>query len=147
MTTSLIRRSLLGHPSELEGALDSLFQGVFGAVVPTRWPSVEWEEEDGALVLRCDLPGVDPKDLEVTLEGDTLTIAGERKAERRGRRFSEIRYGRFRRVVSVPEGLDPEKVSAAYTKGVLEVTLPLPGANRPRRVPVETDSQEPEKAA
>ena len=63
---------------------------------------------------------------QVSLEGTTLTISGERRSEREqrenGRRLSEVRYGRFERSLTVPDGIDPEKVTARYENGVLEVT-------------------------
>src|SRR5437773_6365133 len=79
---------------------------------------------------------------QVSLEGTTLTISGERRSEREekgeGRRFGEVRYGRFERSLTVPDGIDPEKVTAHYENGVLEVTVPLPAGHASRRVPIES---------
>ena len=101
--------------------------------------------------MRCDLPGVDPSEVEVSLEGTTLTIAGERRAEREGteggHRFSEVRYGRFERSLTVPEGLDPEKVTARYENGVLEASAPLPADFASRRIPIQIESRGTKKAA
>lgn len=101
--------------------------------------------------MRADLPGVDPKEVEVSLEGDTLTISGERrsKSEREGGRYSEVRYGRFERSMRVPEGLDPEKVTAKYANGVLELTVPLPKeVSTARKIPVHIEGPDtPKKAA
>jgi len=101
--------------------------------------------------VRADLPGVDPKDVEVSLEGDTLTISGERrsKSEREGGRYSEVRYGRFERSMRLSEGLDPEKVTAKYANSVLELTVSLPkeGAAA-RKIPVKTEGADsPKKVA
>jgi len=131
-------RSLILHPG-----LDSLFDGMFEprGYDSERgggwWPHVEAHRAESNLVVRCDLPGVDPKDVEVSLEGDTLTISGERRSETRGH-YSEMRYGRFERTLRVPQGLDPEKVTARYTNGVLEVTVPLPKETTARKIPVQT---------
>ncbi len=107
------------------------------------WPHVETHRTDGNLVVRCDLPGIEAKDVEVSLDGDTLTISGERRAEKReGDHYSEVRYGRFERAVRVPDGLDPAKVTARYTNGVLEVMAPLPKETVARKIPVQTRGPE-----
>ena len=139
-------RSLFRGLFDLDRDLDTLFES--GG---TWWPAVEARTKDGELVLRCDLPGVDPSDIEVSLEGTTLTISGERRSEREekeeGRRFSEVRYGRFERSLTVPDGMDPEKVTARYENGVLEVTVPLPAGHASRRVPIQIESHGSKKAA
>jgi len=112
---------------------------------------VEAHTRDGKLVVRCDLPGVDPSDVDVSLEGTTLTISGVRRSEREGKedghRFSEVRYGRFERSLTVPAGLDPEKVTARYENGVLEVTAPLPPGFASHKVPIQIESHGSKKAA
>src|SRR5439155_3505238 len=139
-------RSLFRGLFDLDRDLDTLFES--GG---TWWPAVEARTKDGELVLRCDLPGVDPSDIEVSLEGTTLTISGERRSEREekeeGRRFSEVRYGRFERSLTVPDGIDREKVTARYENGVLEVTVPLPAGHASRRVPIQIESHGSKKAA
>ncbi len=128
-------------------ALDTLFEDVFG---PRRtdapharqwWPAIEGHVKDDTLVVRADLPGVDPQHVEVSLDGTELRIAGERKFEQhedtKGSRYSEVRYGRFERTLTVPEGLDAEKMTARYTNGVLEITAPVAAARTPRKVPIE----------
>ena len=149
-------RSFFRDVSDLDRDLDALFEGVFrplGAAESggTWWPSVEAQTRDGKLVVRCDLPGVDPSDVDVSLEGTTLTISGVRRSEREGkeegRRFSEVRYGRFERSLTVPAGLDPEKVTARYENGVLEVTAPLPPGFASRKVPIQIESHGSKKAA
>src|SRR5437016_2953425 len=83
--------------------------------------------------------------------GTTLTISGVRRSEREGKedghRFSEVRYGRFERSLTVPAGLDPEKVTARYENGVLEVTAPLPPGFASRKVPIQIESHGSKKAA
>ena len=101
-------RSLFCGLFDLDRDLDTLFES--GG---TWWPAVEARTKDGELVLRCDLPGVDPSDIEVSLEGTTLTISGEGRSEREekgeGRRFGEVRYGRFERSLTVPAGSIPRR--------------------------------------
>ena len=149
-------RSFFRDLSDLDRDLDALFEGVFrplGAAESggTWWPSVEARTRDGKLVVRCDLPGVDPSNVDVSLEGTTLTISGVRRSEREGKedghRFSEVRYGRFERSLTVPAGLDPEKVTARYENGVLEVTAPLPPGFASHKVPIQIESHGSKKAA
>jgi len=137
-------RSLFRGLFDLDRDLDTLFES--GGIW---WPAVEARTKDGDLVLRCDLPGVDPSDIEVSLEGTTLTISGERRSEQKeeGRRFSELRYGRFERSLTLPDGIAPEKVTARYENGVLEVTVPLPAGHASRRVLIQIESHGSRKAA
>jgi HSP20 family protein len=122
------------------------FERDFEAAFDDRWsPHVEsYSTKDGELIVRFDLPGVDPKDVDVSLEGDTLTLTGERKSTHEGKAYREMRYGRFERTLTVPEGVDPAKVQASYTNGVLEIRLPVPTS---RKVPIQIAQGEPKKAA
>ncbi|MFP3712603.1 Hsp20/alpha crystallin family protein [Puerhibacterium sp. TATVAM-FAB25] len=97
-----------------------------GALIP-----VEEEHGEGALVVRAELPGVDPhKDVDITVEDGILTIVAqrqERSQEQRGEGYrSEFRYGRLERRLRLPQGASVEDVSATYRDGVLEVRLPIP---------------------
>jgi len=101
---------------------------------------VEAYTEDGKYLIRAELPGVDPeKDVEVTVESGVLTIHAERREETKQDRRSEFRYGSLTRSVSLPEGVDPEQITAKYDKGILEVTVPVPEQAKPgaRRIAVE----------
>jgi len=87
---------------------------------------VESFTADGAYVVRADLPGIDPdKDIEVKVDGDVLTIHGERREEERENGHSEVRYGSFTRSVRLPKGASASDVAARYDAGVLEVTVPM----------------------
>lgn len=87
---------------------------------------VESFTRDGTYVVRADLPGVDPeKDIEVKVDGDVLTIHGERREEEHDDGHSEVRYGSFTRSVRLPKGADATDVVARYDAGVLEVTVPM----------------------
>ena len=115
---------------DLGSEIDALFEGVFGnrAVEPVAdWaPRVETFVKDDALHVRTDLPGVDPKAVDISVENDVLTIGGERKAQHETASYREVSYGRFERRIRVPDGTDAEKISAKYTNGVLEITVPIP---------------------
>lgn len=86
---------------------------------------VEDFTEDGAYVLRAELPGVDPdKDVELKVEGDMLTIRGERREEKKDKNHKEFHYGLFSRSIPLPTGVKAEDITATYTDGVLEVRVP-----------------------
>lgn len=113
-----------------------------GMGVPWR-PSVDVFTREGSFVVEVELAGLDPeKDVEVSVEEDILVISGEKSREHEvadeDRYLLERSYGRFERRIPLPEGTDPDAVSALYDKGVLRVTVPLrTEAEHPRRtVPV-----------
>lgn len=122
--------------SVLHEDIDSLFNRLFGD--EEGWlarpfagevvPAVESFMRGDELVLRADLPGIDPKAVELNLEGDRLTIKGERKAveEDAEKHYREVAYGRFERTVTLPAGIDADSIKAAYRDGVLEVTMRAP---------------------
>lgn len=91
-------------------------------------PYVKVEDfvDEGTYVLRADMPGIDPdKDVEVTIEGDIVTIHGERREEQKDKNHHELHYGSFSRSVQLPHGTKPDEVSAKYVDGVLEVRIPM----------------------
>ena len=96
-----------------------------------RWiPDVEVLEKNGKLVVRADLPGMSKDDVKAEVVGNDLVIEGERKAEtekeENGYCTSERSYGAFRRCLTLPAGVDPDKATASFKNGVLEVTMPAP---------------------
>jgi len=105
-------------------------------------PALESFVDNGKLVVRADLPGIDPKDVEITATGDQLTIRGKREQrhEEKGRDFlhREVAYGTFERVVKLPGGVNPDEIKASYNSGVLELTVPLPEQARTRKVPIQS---------
>ena len=106
-------------------------------------PRLEAYAKDGDLVLHADLPGVSLEDVDITLDGNVLTISGERKVvttQEEGVSYylNELPYGAFRRSVAVPEGVDADSIKARFENGVLEVVLP--GATtqlEPKRIAIE----------
>jgi HSP20 family protein len=91
-------------------------------------PAVDIAETDKSYEITADLPGMDEKDIEVKLSNDTLTIKGEKSEEKEERNkdyhLSERRYGSFQRSFIVPDGVDADKIEAAFKNGVLTVSLP-----------------------
>jgi HSP20 family protein len=104
-------------------------------------PSVDVYETENELVLKADLPEVELKDIDVRVENQTLTIAGERKFERNdsGKAYHRIErsYGNFTRSFTVPSMFDTDHISAAFKNGALTVTLPKKETAKPRQIKVE----------
>jgi HSP20 family protein len=104
-------------------------------------PAVDIYETESELVLKADLPDVDPNNVDVRVENQTLTVSGERKfeAEKSGKGFHRIErsYGRFTRSFTVPNVFDTGNVAAAFKNGVLTVTLPKKEAAKPRTIKIE----------
>jgi HSP20 family protein len=96
--------------------------------------------------IKADLPGIDPHDIELTVNDNQLILKGERKAaqeQSNGNRLQrEVRYGAFARTFTLPEGVRAEEVHARYHNGVLEITVPLPAAKLPKKVPVQIEGAE-----
>lgn len=110
---------------------------------PTDWaPDVDVREEGDRFVVRADLPGVDPKDIEVTLENHVLTIRGERseerKEEREGYHRTERFQGKFFRRFLLPDAGAASDVTARSDHGVLEITIPKSPKSRPTRIDVKS---------
>jgi HSP20 family protein len=111
-------------------------------VAPTVWvPQIEVEQRPGELVVRADLPGLKPDDVQVSVDDGLLTIQGERREvhreEQEGLVRSEVVYGGFYRAVPLPEGADETRIAATFRDGVLEITIPVSGRERGRRIAVQ----------
>jgi HSP20 family protein len=106
-------------------------------------PSIDMVEDEGELVVTTELPGMDPAAIDVSIEGDVLTIKGEKTAETKvsedDRYLHERSYGTFQRRIALPAGTSPDKMSATYDKGVLTVHVTLPEEKTPQalNIPVE----------
>ena len=105
-------------------------------------PSVDVFEQTDSFVVRADLPGVEPKDIQITAEKGVLSVTGERKLERPEDQKSVSRLerveGRFLRRFTLPENVKTDDIRARHLNGVLEVTIPKLAAVEPKRVSVET---------
>ncbi|OII66679.1 MULTISPECIES: Hsp20/alpha crystallin family protein [unclassified Streptomyces] len=86
---------------------------------------VEITKEEGTYVLRAELPGMDPEEIEVTAEGDVLTVRAEHTETTTDKQHSEFRYGSFTRSVRLPAPVPRDGVEAAYEDGILTVRVPL----------------------
>ena len=107
----------------------------------TGWaPSFEVVDGDKEVTVRAEIPGVDPKDVEITVLGNVLTVSGEKKESReeKGKNVwrSECSFGSFRRSVELPAGVDAQKVSADHKNGILTVRVGKSESAAPKRIPV-----------
>jgi len=118
--------------SEVSGK-DQLATGTFV-------PAVDIYEDEHNLVLKLEVPGLNEEDLNVSLENNTLTVAGERKFEKEEKEENfhriERRYGSFTRTFRLPNTVDAEKVEAGYDKGILKITLAKRAEAKPKQIKI-----------
>ena len=102
---------------------------------------VESYIKDGNVVIRADVPGLDPKEIDVSVVGNVLTIKGERKEKQEVKKEDYLRrelfYGEFERRTTLPEGAQTDKIKATFKNGVVEVTMPLATEATAKKVPIE----------
>jgi HSP20 family protein len=146
---ALVRWEPVRELTSLQNDMNRLFNTFFdtpstgnGGNTPRRWiPAMDLVETDEHFVLKADLPGLAEEDVNLEVEDNVLTVSGERQAEHEDKREGYVRversYGAFRRSLTLPEGVDPEGVSARFDKGVLEVHIPKPEERKPRRVAIQ----------
>jgi HSP20 family protein len=134
--------------SDLREEMDRLWEAVmapgrpfqlFGRTQPL--PAIDVFEKDGALQVRAELPGLTAKDVEITVDADSLTVSGEKKEESEVKEEhyyrSERTYGKFTRRVALPAGADIENVKAGFKDGVLEISIPLKAAPAKKRIEIK----------
>jgi HSP20 family protein len=143
---------------EMERRFEDIFGRPFAPAVWRRFPvremawapAVEVFEKEDKFVVKADLPGVKEKDIDVSIEGDMLTIKGEKQSESEVKEESyyccERSYGSFYRSISLPSKVDAGKIEADYEDGVLEVTLPKKAEAKAKKVTVSAKKKK-EKAS
>lgn len=137
----------------LHREVNRLFDDVFRAIsVPSldglatslSWPKLELSETDKEVRVAAELPGLDETDVEVTVEDGVLSIRGEKKSEveDKDRGYTERSYGRFERQIGLPSGVEEDKATATFDKGVLTITLPksAEAIESTRRIPINARS-------
>jgi HSP20 family protein len=136
---------LLSLHREVNRLFDDVFRGfgvpaLAGLDHAAGWPHVELGETDREIRVTAELPGLDEKDVEITVEDGALTLRGEKRSEVKDndRGYTERSYGRFERRIGLPRGVDRDIASATFRNGVLTVTLPKTEAanENVRRIPV-----------
>lgn len=134
--------------NRLRNEINRLFEDPFGLLMPSTsffegWtPAVDIYDDRDKYVVKAELPGMKKEDINITVEGNTLTISGERKEEEEHRERESYRaerfYGRFQRSLTLPARVDPNKIQANYKDGVLTVTVPKSEEARPKQIQVKT---------
>ena len=108
-------------------------------------PPVDVYEDEHNITLKIEVPGIDEKDINVTIENNTLTVRGERRFEKdeKEENFHRVErmYGSFTRSFTLPNTVDPEQVSAHYEKGVLKIRLAKKAEAKPKQIKVNVDGQ------
>jgi len=137
-------RDLVTAQRDLDRMFRDAFAGQFGETeLSTRsWaPPVDIYETEEAIVLKAELPGVDPKDVEVRVEDNTLYLKGERKFEKEVKEQNyhrvERSYGSFARSFSLPNSISADKVKAEYKDGLLTLTMPKREEAKPKTIKID----------
>jgi HSP20 family protein len=140
--------SLLIRPEPFSQEFDRLFSSLFdnGGRQAQRWvPAMDLVEADDHFVLKVDLPGLAEDDVTIEVQDNALTISGSREAEHerkeKGWYRLERSYGSFSRSLTLPDGVDADKVEANFDRGVLEVRVPKPEERKPRRIAIGANEQ------
>ncbi|MDR7545519.1 MAG: Hsp20/alpha crystallin family protein [Armatimonadota bacterium] len=146
---SIIRWDPFDEIMSMRESMDRLFEDFFTRrprqAGPLVWqPAVEVFETDNEVVVKAELPGIDPKNVEVNVTGEGLTIKGEAKTDHEEKRRNyyrrELRYGAFQRTIALPTEVKGEDARATFRHGILEVKVPKAERVRPRTVKVEVES-------
>ena len=107
-------------------------------------PAIESYVKDGKFIVRTDLPGVEPKNVDIKVVRNVLTIKGSREEKEETKKADflrrEVRYGSFERAITLPEGIKADDLKANYHDGVLEITAPLPKEAAPKEVKIEVEA-------
>ncbi len=143
--------TLLMKPEPFSSDFNRLFNTLFDENRTQRWvPAMDLVEADDHFLLKADLPGLGEDDVSIELRDNALTISGERKAEHETRERGWYRVeratGRFSRSLSLPEGIDPDAITASFDRGVLTVTIPKPEQRKPRRISIKSGNGNPQPA-
>jgi HSP20 family protein len=145
---AIVRWEPLREFSTLQNEMNRLFNTVFDAPATAgnggtmrRWmPAMDLVEIDDQFVLRADLPGLSEQDVSIEVEDRVLTVSGERKVahevSKEGYHRVERAFGSFSRSLTLPDGIDPESVTASFDRGVLEVRIPKPEQRKPRKIAI-----------
>lgn len=153
MTTPAAKAPAISRPttqlnpfSVLQGEIDRVFDNF------AHWrgfdigfnPSMEVTETEKSIEISTELPGMDEKDVEISIANDILTIRGEKKAEKEEKkkayRLIERSYGSFERSLALPPGIDAGAIKASMSKGVLKIALPKPAAAPSQKVKISSES-------
>ncbi|HEY7455163.1 MAG TPA: Hsp20/alpha crystallin family protein [Thermoleophilaceae bacterium] len=136
--------ALLMKPEPFTREIDRVFDAFFGQTDQARrWvPPMDLVEAEDHFVLKADLPGLAEEDVNIEVQDGTLTISGQRKAEHEEREKGWYRiersFGSFNRSLTLPDGVDADRIEASFSHGVLELRIPKPEERKPRRIEISS---------
>jgi HSP20 family protein len=137
---AIIRWDPFREMTQLQNRFDRLFDAVGGR--QESWlPAVDVFDTQDAVVLKAELAGMNPDDIQIEVEDNVLTIKGERKFEEKvdEERYYRVerRFGTFQRSLALPQGVKADQIEAAYDEGILTVTVPKAEQEKPKRIEVQ----------
>ncbi len=155
MTNLIVRDNLFEDMFDVRREFDKIFnrmlttrpwgkEEVSGLAQFNFLPAVEThlDKEGKKYVCKVSLPGIDPKHVQISVQGNVLTVTGERKEELRTKEaeyyHEEFSYGEFERTLELPEGVNTEKMNAEFVNGVLEITAPVAAVALPKKIEIKT---------
>jgi HSP20 family protein len=137
-----------GEMERLRNEMDRLYERFFDWTPSRRfgeageWPSVDVSETEKEIIVKADVPGMDAKDIHVSVDGNVLTLRGERSQEKeeKGENFHRVErsYGSFSRSIRLPAHVAEEKAKASYKKGILKITMPKVQRESVKKIEVKT---------
>ena len=150
--TTLVRWDPLRDVASLHTELGRLMNGIFeapaGRQVQAWVPTLDVWEGDDSVTYAFDLPGIAQDDISIEVEDGVLTVSAKREQSEEidTERFHRLerRYGTFSRAVGLPQGVTEEEIKASYKDGVLEVVVPKPVQQKPKRIAISVDGTTPE---
>ncbi len=134
--------------SRLRDEMDRLWEGFFGRgpmrPLAQEWiPAVDISDTADKVTVKVEVPGMDAKDIEISLSGDILTIRGEKKTEKEEKRenfyLAERSYGSFARSLRLPTEVQGDKIEASYKHGVLTITCPKKEEVKPKQITIKSE--------
>jgi len=146
---ALMKWTPFGELSMFRREMDHVFERFFGEFPSLELPGMAWTprldvtETKDSLVVKAELPGLEAKDLDISVSGKTLTIKGERKQEKEEKdehhHLIERSYGAFSRMVELPAPVAADKIKAAFKSGVLTITLPKTEEGKRKAIPIKVE--------
>lgn len=136
-------RELTGIQREINRLFEDFFGSGFERAMDRPWgPAVDISEDEKNIYLKADLPGMNQKDIKVSVEDNVLTISGERRSEKEEKKENKVYrlervYGAFCRSFTLPDNVDPSKISAEYKDGVLSLTVPKTEEKKSRAIDIQ----------
>jgi HSP20 family protein len=138
---AIIRWDPFREMTQVQNQVNRLVDQMWGGRQESWLPAVDVFDNKDGVVVKAELAGMDPDDIQIEVEDNVLTLKGERKLEEKvdDERYYRVerRYGSFQRSLALPQGVKPEDISAGYEDGILTVTVPKAEEEKPRRIEVK----------